>query len=197
VYRKRLAEDAPGVIEERLLGLCAPRGLDLARLPIHVLTAPSLRLDLPRDQKRLHQTLSWINPRLLVLDPFVHLHRIDENNAAEVSSVLAFLREVQREHEATDGDSPIATAPDLTSRPTEPDAIAVGAGHGHGHGHGQNADRPATHLRDHRIASAFTRARSALLQGQGFPARSARAISRPRTRACADHLRVRRSERHA
>ncbi|MBK8999599.1 MAG: AAA family ATPase [Myxococcales bacterium] len=48
------------------------------------------------DQRRLHKTLAALRPRLLVLDPFVRLHRIDENSAAEVSAVLAFLREVQR-----------------------------------------------------------------------------------------------------
>lgn len=94
-----LAEDAPGVVKQRLAGLCAPRGLQLDPLPIHVVTAPSLRLDLPPDQRRLHKTLSAIRPRLLVLDPFVRLHRIDENSAAEVSAILAFLREVQRAHD--------------------------------------------------------------------------------------------------
>lgn len=94
-----LAEDAPGVVKQRLRGLCAPRGLELDALPIHVVTAPSLRLDLSRDQQRLHATLAAFRPRLLVLDPFVRLHRIDENSAAEVSAVLAFLREVQREHD--------------------------------------------------------------------------------------------------
>ncbi|MBK9000782.1 MAG: AAA family ATPase [Myxococcales bacterium] len=68
-------------------------------MPIHVVTAPSLRLDLPLDQRRLHKTLAALRPRLLVLDPFVRLHRIDENSAAEVSAVLAFLREVQRAHD--------------------------------------------------------------------------------------------------
>jgi hypothetical protein len=33
---------------------------------------------------------------LLVLDPFVRLHRIDENDAGQVSGVLAFLRSLQR-----------------------------------------------------------------------------------------------------
>ena len=32
-----------------------------------------------------------------MLDPFVRLHRIDENSALEVSGVLAYLRELQRE----------------------------------------------------------------------------------------------------
>jgi len=94
-----LAEDAPAMVKQRLAGLCMPRKLDLAPLPIHVVTAPSLRLDLPKDQERLHRTVAAIRPRLIVLDPFVRLVRIDENRAAEVSAVLGFLRELQREHD--------------------------------------------------------------------------------------------------
>jgi AAA domain len=37
-----------------------------------------------------------VQPKLLVLDPFVRLHRIDENAAAEVAPVLGFLRNLQR-----------------------------------------------------------------------------------------------------
>ena len=33
-----------------------------------------------------------------MLDPFVRLHRIDENNSGEVAPLLAFLRELQRRH---------------------------------------------------------------------------------------------------
>jgi len=39
-----------------------------------------------------------LKPRLLVLDPFVRLHRIDENVSGEVAPLLAFLRELQRRH---------------------------------------------------------------------------------------------------
>jgi hypothetical protein len=35
---------------------------------------------------------------LLVLDPFVRLHRIDENASGEVAPLLAYLRELQRRH---------------------------------------------------------------------------------------------------
>ena len=37
-------------------------------------------------------------PRLLILDPFVRLHRIDENASGEVAPLLAYLRELQRRH---------------------------------------------------------------------------------------------------
>ena len=34
----------------------------------------------------------------VVLDPFVRLHRIDENVSGEVAPLLAYLRELQRRH---------------------------------------------------------------------------------------------------
>lgn len=94
-----LAEDAPGAVKQRLASLSHARGVDLNVAPVHLITAPSLRLDLERDQARLDGTLSAIGPRLLLLDPFVRLHRIDENSASEVSALLAFLRELQRLHD--------------------------------------------------------------------------------------------------
>ncbi len=94
-----MAEDAAAVVKERLAGLCRRRGLDLASLPIGVITAPSLRLDSVRDQRRLDETVASHAPRLLLLDPFVRLHRINENDAGEVSSLLGYLRELQRRHD--------------------------------------------------------------------------------------------------
>lgn len=92
------AEDPPATVRSRLLGLAEQRGLELERLPIHVILSASLRLDTPGDQARLLETVSRYRPRLLVLDPFVRLHRIDENSALEVSGVLAYLRDLQRQH---------------------------------------------------------------------------------------------------
>ena len=94
-----MAEDAAPVVKERLAGLCRRRGLDLASLPIGVITAPSLRLDCVRDQRRLDQTVGQHVPRLLLLDPFVRLHRINENDAGEVSALLGYLRDLQRRHD--------------------------------------------------------------------------------------------------
>lgn len=94
-----LAEDGLSSVKQRLLGLCRHRSIDLARIPVDVITASSLRLDLERDRARLDHTLRACRPRLLLLDPFVRLHRIDENSAGDVSALLAFLREMQREHD--------------------------------------------------------------------------------------------------
>jgi hypothetical protein len=91
-----MAEDAAPIVKQRLAGLCQNRSLDLAALPIGVITAPSLRLDLPQDQRRLAETVRRHAPRLLLLDPFVRLHRVNENQAGEVSAILGYLRELQR-----------------------------------------------------------------------------------------------------
>jgi RecA-family ATPase len=92
------AEDALHVVRRRLEGICAAAGVALPELDVQVITAPSLRLDLEADRARLEQTVAALKPRLLILDPFVRLHRIDENVSGDVAPLLAFLRELQRRH---------------------------------------------------------------------------------------------------
>jgi hypothetical protein len=92
------AEDALHIVRRRLEGICAAAGVALPNLDIQVITSPSLRLDLDADRARLEETVATLKPRLLILDPFVRLHRIDENVSGEVAPLLAFLRELQRRH---------------------------------------------------------------------------------------------------
>ena len=92
------AEDALHIVRRRLDGVCAAAGVDLATLDIHVITAASLRLDLASDRSQLEETVARLQPRLLILDPFVRLHRIDENASGEVAPLLAYLRDLQRRH---------------------------------------------------------------------------------------------------
>jgi hypothetical protein len=92
------AEDALHVVRERVVGIAAACRVALASLDLHVITASSLRLDLRDDAARLDDTVAALAPRLLVLDPFVRLHRIDENASADVAPLLASLRELQRRH---------------------------------------------------------------------------------------------------
>ena len=94
-----MAEDAAPVVKARLSGICRARSLELASVPIHVITVPVLRLDRGRDQARLRDAVRRYAPRLLVLDPFVRLHRIDENDAGEVSALLGYLRTLQRQYD--------------------------------------------------------------------------------------------------
>jgi len=91
------AEDALHVVRQRIAGICAAVNVDFDALAVHVITAPSVRLDLVADQKRLRSTVEQLAPRLLVLDPFVRLHRVDENASAEVAPLLAYLRQLERE----------------------------------------------------------------------------------------------------
>ena len=90
------AEDALHLVRTRLEGICRAARITLADLPIHVITAPTLRLDVAADREQLQATIATLRPILLVLDPFVRLHRIDENASSEVAPVLAYLRELQR-----------------------------------------------------------------------------------------------------
>jgi hypothetical protein len=92
-----LAEDALPAVRERVEGMARHRGLDLDQVEIHVITAPVLRLDRDRDRTRLWETVRRLGPRLLVLDPLVRLHGIDENHAGDVAELLAYFRSLQRE----------------------------------------------------------------------------------------------------
>jgi RecA-family ATPase len=92
-----LAEDALVAVRERIEGMAWHRGLDLDRVEVHVITAPVLRLDQERDRMRLWETTRRLRPRLLVLDPLVRLHGIDENRAGDVAELLAYFRSLQRE----------------------------------------------------------------------------------------------------
>jgi len=91
-----LAEDALSMVRARLDALCGHRRLDIRGLDLHAITAPSLRLDRERDRQRLKATLEQLKPRMLLLDPLVRLHHLDENSAADISRLLGFLREMQR-----------------------------------------------------------------------------------------------------
>lgn len=94
------AEDALHVVRERLEFIAKAAGIGLAGVPLHVITATSVRLDVEADRAGLREAVVRIRPRLLVLDPFVRLHRIDENVAGEVAPLLAWLRTLEREFES-------------------------------------------------------------------------------------------------
>lgn len=90
------AEDAPAIVRDRLALLSAGLGVNLSDLPIQIITTPSLRLDSETDRQRLALTVAAYTPVLLILDPFVRLHRVDENVAGEVAPILDGLRQLQR-----------------------------------------------------------------------------------------------------
>jgi hypothetical protein len=92
-----LAEDALPIVRQRVEGMARHRGLALERVEIHVITAPTLRLDRDSHRRQLQETARRLQPRLLLLDPLVRLHGIDENSAGEVAGLLAYIRELQRQ----------------------------------------------------------------------------------------------------
>ena len=91
------AEDAAHIVRERLNGIAQAAGT--YNLDIDVIDVPAVRLDLADDRQRLFETVRRVRPRLLVLDPLVRLHRVDENAAGEVAPLLACLRDLQRNFE--------------------------------------------------------------------------------------------------
>jgi AAA domain len=93
------AEDALHIVRRRLEGICVAAQVNLQDLDVQVITAPTVRLDLQTDRDRLEHTVKELKPRLLVLDPFVRLHRVDENASGEVAPLLAYLRELQRRYQ--------------------------------------------------------------------------------------------------
>lgn len=93
------AEDAQSIVRSRVEALCRHRGIALDQLDLHIITAPSLRIDLENDRHGLVQAIENIRPRLVLLDPLVRLHRLCENDAREMSGLLGFLRDLQRTYD--------------------------------------------------------------------------------------------------
>ena len=60
------AEDSLAVVRQRLEGIAAAAHVPFDPLPVHVITAPALRLDTAADQLRLSQTVQQLRPLLLV-----------------------------------------------------------------------------------------------------------------------------------
>ncbi len=94
------AEDAQHEVRARLEGISQAAGVPFDDLDVHVITAPIVRLDLEDDCRRLSATVEAVRPKLLVLDPFVRLHRRDENVAADVAPLLGYLRQIERQFHA-------------------------------------------------------------------------------------------------
>ena len=95
------AEDALCEVRNRLEGICWAAGVSLKTLDIHVITVPVLRIDLEQPQRQLRETLQQIQPKLVILDPFVRLHRANENDSGEIAQILAYLRELNRVFETS------------------------------------------------------------------------------------------------
>lgn len=95
-------EDGEHIQRDRLANLMLAKGLnheDVAKLKI--ISADSLRLDVPEDLNSLRELVETNRPKLVILDPFVRLHRINENNSAEVAELLSNLRNIQKDFDTS------------------------------------------------------------------------------------------------
>lgn len=90
------AEDSQPKVRSRLESLARNHGFDLKQIDIQVITADTLRLDRAHDQERLAATVMLYKPVLLVLDPLVRLHSLDENQSGPMASLLGYFRALQR-----------------------------------------------------------------------------------------------------
>lgn len=90
------AEDSAAAVRTRIETLARLHHVDFDRLDVHIITVDSLRLDRPEHQDRLESTLMLYKPALLILDPLVRIHAIDENVAGQVSMLLGYIRSLQR-----------------------------------------------------------------------------------------------------
>ncbi len=93
------AEDAGHIVRSRLEGIAGAADTPFDKLDIAVIDVPTLRLDHRADRQRLQETVQQLKPRLVVLDPLVRLHGVDENTVAEIAPILGFLRDLQRRFE--------------------------------------------------------------------------------------------------
>ena len=91
------AEDSLAVVRQRLEGIAAAAQVPFDSLPVQVITVPTLRLDTESDRRRLSRTVEEQRPVLLILDPLIRLHRVDENDATQIAALLSYLRELQRQ----------------------------------------------------------------------------------------------------
>ena len=91
------AEDSLAIVRQRLEGIARAAQVAFQSLPVEVITAPSLRLDTPTDCQRLADTIQTLQPILLILDPLIRLHRLEENDATQVAGLLSYLRQLQRQ----------------------------------------------------------------------------------------------------
>lgn len=92
------AEDSLALVKDRIAGISTAMEADFATLDLHVVTTPKFRIDSDVDRKKMEALLQSLKPVLLIMDPFVRLHRVDENSSGEVAGLLSWLRDLQRQY---------------------------------------------------------------------------------------------------
>jgi hypothetical protein len=93
------AEDDPkSVTRGRIEALAKAKGIDIKLLDLHLIDVPSLSIDARETQLRIIKTILEHKPNLIILDPLRNLHSLNEDKASDMSPLLGFLRNIQREH---------------------------------------------------------------------------------------------------
>lgn len=90
-------EDAEHIQGARLTAITQAKNVDIKKLKLDVVIADSIKLDRDTDVQALRDTVAKVKPNLLILDPFVRMHGINENNSAKVAELLAKLRQIQKD----------------------------------------------------------------------------------------------------
>ncbi len=90
------AEDPMSALRLRIQSLARHHGLTIDQVDIRVIAADSLRLDRPGDRDKLAATVDLHHPALVILDPLVRLHGLDENQAGPMAELLGYIRTLQR-----------------------------------------------------------------------------------------------------
>lgn len=90
------AEDSMPALRLRLQALAANHQLPFDQLDIGIIQVDALRLDRPADRDKLTATVAVHRPALLILDPLVRLHGLDENQAGPMADLLSHIRSLQR-----------------------------------------------------------------------------------------------------
>ena len=90
------AEEPMPALHSRLHALARNHALDLDQVDIRVIAADSLRLDRGEDREKLTATVRFHRPVLLILDPLIRLHGLDENQSGPMAELLGYFRFLQR-----------------------------------------------------------------------------------------------------
>lgn len=86
-------------LRRRLYGLCVGMGLDYKEVlkRLHIIVEPvKLSLDNADNWMRLAETVMVIKPDMLIMDPLVHIHSVDENDNIAIQQILTQIRDLNK-----------------------------------------------------------------------------------------------------
>ncbi|MCR4289886.1 MAG: AAA family ATPase [Candidatus Scalindua sp.] len=93
------AEDDPAMVtRSRIEAIARQKRLDFEKLDLHLLDVPVITLNDCDEQKQMKITIEQYKPDMLIFDPLRNVHSLDEDNATEMSRLLRFLREINRNY---------------------------------------------------------------------------------------------------